>query len=122
VIATTGLVGVVWYVVTQRTREIGVRLALGATRSAVAAQVIRDAVRMSGVGVAIGIVGALIAGPVIASMLFQTSPRDLSSLTTAAVVLLAATVVAAAWPAWRAARVNPVIALRAEPSVVASAE
>ena len=113
-IATAGLVGVVSYVVTQRVREMGVRLALGGTRGMVARLVIRDALRMSSIGVALGIVGALAAGPLVASMLFQISPHDVTSLIAAAVVLLTATLLAAAWPAWRAARVNPVIALRAD--------
>lgn len=113
-IATTGLVGVVSYVVTQRSREMGVRLALGGSRSSIAGLVIRDAVRMSSAGVVAGIAGALIAGPLIAALLFQTSPRDLVSVLSAALILLGATVLAAAWPAWRATRVDPVITLRAD--------
>jgi predicted permease len=113
-IAVAGLVGVVSYVVTQRAREIGVRLALGGHRSSVARLVIADALRMSGIGVAIGAVAALLAGPLVAALLFETSPRDITTLAGSVAVLLAATVIAAAWPAWRAARVNPVIALRAD--------
>lgn len=113
-IATAGLVGVVSYVVTQRSREIGVRLALGGTRANVARSVVLDAVRMSAIGVTAGALAALAAGPLLASMLFRTSPRDVPSLGAAAFVLIVATVLAAAWPAWRAARVNPVIALRAD--------
>jgi len=112
--ATAGLIGVVSYVVTQRVREMGVRLALGGTRAMVARLVIVDALRMSGIGVACGVIGALAAGPLIASMLFQVAPYDVASLVGACAILLATTVVAAAWPAWRAARVNPVIALRAD--------
>jgi predicted permease len=113
-IATAGLIGVVSYVVTQRSREIGVRLALGGSRGAVAGLVVRDAMRMSSIGIAIGAGAALAGGPLLAAMLFRTSPRDVPSLGAAAVVLLGTTVLAAAWPAWRAARVNPVIALRAD--------
>jgi predicted permease len=113
-IATAGLIGVVSYVVTQRMREMGVRLALGGTRTAVVVLIVRDALRMSSIGISVGIVGSLAIGPLIAAMLFQISPRDVASLITSAAILLLATGIAAAWPAWRAARVNPVIALRAD--------
>jgi hypothetical protein len=113
-IAAVGLFGVVSYVVTQRTREIGVRLALGGTSARVARLIVGDALRRVGIGIAIGIVGALAAGPVVASMLFQTSPREPVSIAVAALVLIAATVGAAAWPAWRAGRVSPIVALRAD--------
>jgi ABC-type antimicrobial peptide transport system permease subunit len=105
---------VVSYVVTQRTREIGVRLALGGTSARVARLIVGDALRRVGIGIAIGIVGALAAGPVVASMLFQTSPREPVSIGVAALVLIAATVGAAACPAWRAGRVSPIVALRAD--------
>lgn len=113
-IAAVGLFGVVSYVVTQRTREMGVRLALGGTAHSVATLIVRDALRMVSMGVAIGVVAALAAGPLVASMLFQTSPRDPASIAVASLVLLTAAVIAAAWPAWRAGRVNPVVALRAD--------
>jgi ABC-type antimicrobial peptide transport system permease subunit len=83
---------------------------LGGAPSRVGLSVIVDALSMSGVGIAI----ALAAGPIVASMLFQTSPRDLPSLVLAGTVLLIATIAAAAWPAWRAARANPLAALRAD--------
>jgi len=113
-IAAVGLFGVVSYVVTQRTQEIGVRLALGGTSTRVGSLIIRDALSTVSIGVAVGLLGAIMAGPFVESMLFQTSPREPASLATAAAVLLAATVVAAALPAWRAGRVDPVRALRAE--------
>jgi predicted permease len=112
-IATVGLFGVVSYVTTQRTQEIGVRLALGGTRQRVARLIVTDALRMVSVGVLIGAAGALVAGQFVASMLFQTSPREPASIVIAAGVLLAATVLAAASPAWRAGRVSPMVALRA---------
>ncbi len=113
-IAAVGLFGVVSFVVTQRTQEIGVRLALGGTSRGVARLVVSDALRMVSIGVGVGVVGALAAGPVIASLLFQTSPREPASIVVAGFVLMVATLVAAAWPAWRAGRVNPVVALRAD--------
>jgi ABC-type antimicrobial peptide transport system permease subunit len=113
-IAVVGVFAVVSYVVAQRTREMGVRLALGATRSAVIALVVRDSARLVGVGIVIGGVLALAAGPLIASQLFQTSPRDPSSLVLAALVLGGVTIVASFWPAWRAGGVNPVKTLGAD--------
>ena len=112
-IAAIGLFAVVSYVVTQRTTEMGVRLALGGTTATIARLVIGDALRLVTVGVVVGVLAALAAGPLVASMLFQTSPREPASVAIAAAVLLAAALVASALPAWRAGRVNPVSALRA---------
>lgn len=113
-IAAVGLFAVVSYVVTQRTQEIGVRLALGGTSERVVKLIVTDAVRMASVGVVAGVGASMFAGPLVASMLFQTSPREPTSVAIAASVLLATTVAAAIWPAWRAGRVNPVLALRSE--------
>lgn len=113
-IATVGLFAAVSYGATQRTQEMGIRLALGGTKWSVAGLVVSDALRRAAVGLALGVGTAFVAGPVIASMLFQTSPRDLTSMAMAIVVLLLATLAAATWPAARATRVNPVVALRAE--------
>ncbi len=113
-IATIGLFGVISYVATQRTRELGIRRALGGSGWAVARLVVGDALSRTVVGLAFGVAAALLAGPVVASMLFQTSPRDPASVATAGAVLVAATLVAAGWPALRATRVNPMVALRAE--------
>jgi predicted permease len=113
-IASVGLFGIVSYVVTQRTRELGVRLALGATAASVSRLVVNDAIRMAGIGIAAGLAGALAAGPLIASMLFQTSAHEPASLAVATIVLLVTTVLAASWPAWRAGRVQPTVALRAD--------
>jgi predicted permease len=113
-LAVVGVFGVVSYAVAQRTREIGVRLALGETRAGVGRLVVGDAVRMVSVGLAMGTLAALAAGPLVASLLFQTSPREPWSIAVSAGVLLAATVLASGWPAWRAGRVNPVEALRAD--------
>jgi predicted permease len=113
-IATIGLFGVISYVATQRTQEIGIRRALGGNGWMVARLVVVDALRRTIVGVTLGVVATLLAGPVIAAMLFQTSPRDPASVAAAGAVLVAATLVAASWPALRATRVNPMVALRAE--------
>ena len=113
-IATIGLFGVISYVATQRTQEMGIRRALGGNAWAVARLVVGDALRRTVVGLAFGVVAVLLAGPVVAAMLFQTSPRDPASVATAGAILLVATLVAASWPALRATRVNPMVALRAE--------
>lgn len=113
-IAAVGLFGVVSYVVTQRVQEIGIRLALGGPRRGVVGLVIADSLRVVGAGLAIGVAGALALGPLVASMLFQTSPREPASLIAAGSVLLLTALVASAWPAWRASRTDPLVALRAD--------
>jgi predicted permease len=113
-IATIGLFGVISYVAVQRTHEMGIRRALGGNGWAVARLVVGDALRRTFVGLAFGVAAALLAGPVVAAMLFQTSPRDPASVATAGAVIVVATLVAASWPALRATRVNPMVALRAE--------
>jgi ABC-type antimicrobial peptide transport system permease subunit len=113
-IAAVGLFGVVSYVVTQRTQEIGVRLALGGTSQRVARLIVGDALSTVAVGIGAGLVAAVAGAPLVAPLLFHTSAREPASMVLAAAVLLAATLIAAAWPAWRAGRVDPVGALRAE--------
>jgi predicted permease len=113
-IAAVGLFGVVSYVITQRTREIGVRLALGATQAGMFGMVVRDALRLVVVGIVVGGAAAIAAGPLIQDMLFNTSPWEPANLATAIVVLVVVTTIAALWPAWRAGRVNPLVALRSD--------
>jgi ABC-type antimicrobial peptide transport system permease subunit len=111
-IAALGLFAVVSYLVSQRTREIGVRLALGGSSARVGRLVIRDALRMASVGAGIGVVAALAAAPLVGAMLFETSPREPVVLATAFVALLVVTLCAATVPAWRASRVSPMTVLR----------
>jgi predicted permease len=113
-IASVGLFGVVSYLVSQRTREIGVRLALGGTGGRVGRWVIGGAVRMVGIGCAVGLVVAAIAGPSAREMLFETSPYDVGIMVLACGILVLVTVVAATVPALRAARVSPTVAMRAD--------
>jgi ABC-type antimicrobial peptide transport system permease subunit len=113
-IAAVGLFGVVSYVITQRTREIGVRIALGATRSGLSGMVVRDALRLVFVGIVAGGAGAMLGGPFVRDMLFNTSPWEPANLVTAIVVLVLVAIAAALLPAWRAGRVDPLVALRAE--------
>ena len=113
-IATVGLFGVISYLASQRTREIGVRLALGSSRAHVERVVIFDGVRMVVAGIAAGALIAYAAGPFAQPLLFQTSARDVTIMVAAGLLLLVVAVVAAAVPAWRASRVSPLVALRAD--------
>ena len=111
VIAGVGLFGVVSYLVTQRTREIGVRLALGGSPSHVGRVVVTNGLRLVTAGIVVGLAIAFAAAPFAQPMLFQTSARDPMIVAGAAVALLLVAAVAAVVPAWRATRVSPLIAL-----------
>jgi predicted permease len=113
-IAAVGLFGVVSYIVSQRTREMGLRLALGGTAGAVGGAVVTQALRMVGVGVMLGLIAALAVGPRVRDLLFQTTPTDLPVMIVAAGTLLIVAVGAAMLPAIRAARVSPMVALRTD--------
>jgi putative ABC transport system permease protein len=114
VLAATGLYGVISYLVAQRTREIGVRMALGAQTWDVIALVMRQAAGLTGTGIAVGLAGALAFTSLLESLLYGVSARD--PLTYAALAaLLAVVALLATWlPAWRASRVDPILAIRAE--------
>lgn len=113
-LAALGLYGVLSYMVVQRAREIGLRLALGAEPSGVRRMVLRQVGWMTGIGISAGIVAALLIGNFAASMLFGLGPTDPQAIAIA-VLLLGCTVLGASyWPARRASRVDPVVALRAE--------
>jgi ABC-type antimicrobial peptide transport system permease subunit len=109
-----GLYGVIAYSVSQRTREIGVRMALGAQRSAVSWMVLREALRLTVVGIGAGVVGSLATTLLLRPLLFGVRPWDATTLTGVAVLLGVAAMLASYLPAHRAASVNPVDALRAE--------
>jgi putative ABC transport system permease protein len=109
-----GLYGVMAYSVARRTREIGLRLALGAQRAVVLRMVLRDAALLVGSGIAIGLVGAFLTGPVLAKMLFGAGPRDPFILSVVCAGVALAGMVAAYVPALRAASIEPMQALRTE--------
>ncbi|HVH57269.1 MAG TPA: ABC transporter permease [Vicinamibacterales bacterium] len=114
-LAAIGIFGVLSYAVAQRTREIGIRMALGAHESTVLGLVVREAMVMSAAGVAIGLVAALaLTEWLVAQLLFQTSPHDPTTFVVVAMVLTAVSMLAAYLPARRATRVDPIVALRAE--------
>jgi ABC-type antimicrobial peptide transport system permease subunit len=114
VLAALGLYGLLAVLVATRTREIGVRLALGAPPSTVARVVIWESVWNTLVGLGAGVVIALAAARTVESLLVGVSGTDARTLASVSIVLLVVSVVAAIGPAWRAARVDPVHALRAE--------
>jgi macrolide transport system ATP-binding/permease protein len=114
VLSIVGLYGVVAYSVGQRTREIGVRIALGAQRGSLYRLIVGDASRLVGIGTALGIIGAVTAATLTRHMLFDVPSWDPPTLLTAAFVLIVAALVASYIPARRAASVNPIEVLRAE--------
>jgi ABC-type antimicrobial peptide transport system permease subunit len=113
-LAALGLFGVISFLVQQGRREIGVRMALGAAQSDVVRHVLGFALRWTGAGLAIGIPGALAVSRGMRSMLFQVKPGDPAALAGAAAALIGVAVIAAAGPAWRAARLDPARTLREE--------
>ena len=114
ILAALGLYTAVAYAVTQRTREIGVRIAVGAATSRVVLLVLGDGLRIAAVGVALGLVLVLAGGRWVADLLFDTSPREPVVLMLVGVGLLVVASVASLVPARRAARVSPMEALRTD--------
>jgi putative ABC transport system permease protein len=113
-LAVSGLYALISYSVVCRTREIGVRAALGARRSSIITLVLQEGLGLVLVGVAIGLAGTLLIGRLIAKMLYETSPIDPVVLLAASILLVLAAILAILVPAWRATRIDPLTALRAE--------
>lgn len=114
VLGAAGLYGVMSYTVARQTREIGVRMALGAERGDIARMVLRDACILLGIGLLFGVTIALAGGRILSSLLFGVKPHDPLTLASASGLLLATGIFSAWWPARRAARVEPMQALRTE--------
>ncbi len=114
VLSCLGIYGTLAYLVARRTPEIGIRLALGATRSDVVALVLRESMMPVIFGIAAGVAVSLAAGKMIESFLFGLKPRDPVSLIIAATVLIVCAILAGWWPARRASRIAPMDALRVE--------
>ena len=113
-LAIVGIYGVVAYSVAQRTREIGIRVALGAQPTDVGRMVLREGALLAVAGIAIGFAGALALTRVLRSLLFETTPTDPATLVSVAAAVLIIVLLATLIPARRAARVNPTTALRYE--------
>jgi predicted permease len=113
-VAAVGLYGAMAYSVSRRTREIGVRMALGARQSSVLREVLVEAGRLAAIGAALGLAAAIPATGLLRSQLFGVSPGDPLTLVAVALVLGLVSLAAAYLPARRATRVDPVVALRAE--------
>ncbi len=112
VFTSAGLFAVMSYLVTQRTREFGVRTALGATRSDIVATVLRHGAGIAAVGTVCGLLVALAMGSYLEALLFRVSRFDLVTFLSVPIVIGVVTLIACALPAWRASRVDPLIALR----------
>jgi putative ABC transport system permease protein len=113
-LAIVGIYGVIAYSVVQRTRELGVRIALGAQRGNVLWIVLRQAVVLGAIGVGLGIIGSFFASRAMTSLIFGIAPRDPATFVSVAFLLLVVALFAAFVPAWRATRIDPTTALRAE--------
>ena len=113
-LAAVGVYGVISYGVSQRTQEIGIRVALGASDRKVLGLVVGHAAALTGAGLALGLAGALGLSSVIAGLLFQVSPTDPPTLAAGVILLSVVALLAAAVPARRAARVDPAVALRTD--------
>ena len=109
-----GIYGVISYAVSQRTREIGIRMALGVKQGELRRMFVRYGLVLAGIGVTVGIVVAAALARLMASLLFQVSPLDVVTYAAVSIVLVTAAVLASYLPARRAASLNPVEALRAE--------
>ncbi len=113
-LAVVGLYGVIGYNVTRRTREIGIRTALGAERTRILALVLSQAMRLVSVGLLAGFIAAALLARLAATQLFEVGSFDPATFAIAALVLTGSALAATFIPAWRAARVDPVTALRTE--------
>lgn len=113
-LSASGIYAVVSYAISQRTREMGIRLALGATNGMVLRLVLREGMAFPLVGLGVGLVAFLALSRLLASSLYQVSPTDPVILIRTLTLLLLAAVAACAVPAWRATRVDPLVAMRAE--------
>src|SRR6266852_1062946 len=114
VLASVGLYGVMALTVTQRTRELGIRMALGAERTSIFRLVLGHGMSLMAVGVGVGLIGAIVLGRALVSLLYNVATLDPGAVATAVFSLLVVALVACCVPARRATRVDPIVALRTE--------
>jgi predicted permease len=114
VLACAGLYGLLAYTVSRQTREIGLRLALGADPRSVIGKVLTESLVLTGIGLVLGLSGALALGRFASGLLFHIAPADPMSIAAAATLMLVIAALASAVPAWRAAHIDPVVALKME--------
>jgi ABC-type antimicrobial peptide transport system permease subunit len=113
-VAAIGLFGLMSYNVSRRTREIGIRMAMGAEGREVLALVLRESMTLVAIGIMIGLAASLVGGRLISSQLFGLEPTDAVTMASAVLVLIGVSITAGYVPARRAARVDPIVALRYE--------
>ena len=113
-LASAGLYGLISYLVVQRRQEIGVRMAVGATPRQIASLILNHALRWTAAGIAVGLLGTLVATRFLGSLLFEVSPENPILFSGAAVILLLISVAATLLPALRASRIDPMVVLRQE--------
>jgi ABC-type antimicrobial peptide transport system permease subunit len=112
ILASLGIYGVISYSVTQRTQEIGIRMALGATQGTVQLGIIGQTLRIAALGIVVGAIASLAVSSLIASLLFGTAPTDPATFAIIFILLAAVALVAGYIPARRASRIDPMVALR----------
>jgi ABC-type antimicrobial peptide transport system permease subunit len=113
-LAALGIYGTISYLVNERTHEIGIRLALGATRTKILGMILRQGLELAIAGAAVGLVGALIVSHLMAGLLYSVRPTDPVTFVGVAILLIGIALLACYLPARRAMRVDPMIALRDE--------
>ena len=113
-LAAIGTYGVLSYMVTERRREIGIRVALGAARSDVLTHIMKQGLQVTAIGIAIGLAGAVALNRLIASLLFRVQPTDTATIAFVIATITAVAVAASYLPAWRASQLDPNVVLRDE--------
>ena len=113
-LASVGLYGLTAYSVTQRRNEIGIRMALGARREGILSLVLRQGLMLALTGIGLGLIASLLMTRVLSGVLFAVGPTDPQTLLAVVLLLVGVALAACYIPAWRATRVDPVVALRYE--------
>jgi ABC-type antimicrobial peptide transport system permease subunit len=113
-LAAVGLYGVLAYSVTQRSREVGIRMALGAARGDVLRLILGQGLWLAGIGLAIGLVVSIAVTRLMSALLFGVSPRDPATLLVVSILLVAVSLAASFLPAYRATKIDPILAIRHE--------